>query len=162
MVEIERGTADRPGVASLEAADAPLVARLFARLSEESIYRRFFSPLTRSNLFVASLRRLDQRDSAAVAAVMDGEVIGVAQYARKSGAREADLAIVVADDWQRQGLGTRLVAALADHARSVGIESFAVDIQGDNFGALKLFNRVAPGARLGFSAGVGEGSISLT
>ena len=73
----------------------------------------------------------------------------------------ADMAIVVADAWQRQGVGTRLVAALAERAASEGIEGFAVDIQGDNYGALKLFKRVAPGVRMTFSAGVGEAVIPL-
>ena len=34
-------------------------------------------------------------------------------------------------------------------------DGFAVDVQGDNYGALRLFKRVAPGVRMAFSAGVG-------
>jgi GNAT superfamily N-acetyltransferase len=85
----------------------------------------------------------------------------VAQYSRLPGASRADLAIFVADDWQRQGLGTRLISALADRAVTKGIDTFAVAIQGVNSGAVPLFKRVAPGARLAFSAGVGEGAIKL-
>ena len=62
---------------------------------------------------------------------------------------------------QRQGLGTRLVAALAERAAERGIDGFTVDIQGDNFGALRLLQRVAPGVRLAFSSGVGEGVIPV-
>jgi len=71
------------------------------------------------------------------------------------------MAIVVADEWQRQGIGTRLVAALAERARAEGITAFAVDVQGDNFGALRLLKRIGPGTRLAFSAGVGAGRIHL-
>jgi len=67
----------------------------------------------------------------------------------------------VADGWQRQGIGTRLVAALAERARAEGIMAFALDVQGDNFGALKLLRRVAPDVRLVFASGVGEGRIRL-
>ncbi len=42
-----------------------------------------------------------------------------------------------------------------------GITAFALDVQGDNFGALKLLRRVAPGVRLVFASGVGEGRIPL-
>ena len=137
------------------------MVRLFHRLSPESVYRRFFSPTSKPDLLVASVLRVDHHDREAVAAVEGGEVIGVAQYARLAGADEADLAIAVADGWQRQGIGTRLVAALAERARAEGIAAFAVDVQGDNFGALKLLRRVAPDVRLVFASGVGEGRIPL-
>jgi RimJ/RimL family protein N-acetyltransferase len=161
MVLIEAGCDGRPGLATLETSDTEAVAGLFNRLSPESIYRRFFSPISRSDQFCASMLRVDKREREAVAAVEGDELIGVAQYSRAPGAPKADIAIVVADEWQRQGIGTRLVAALADRAASRGINTFAVDIQGDNFGALRLLKRVAPGVRLAFSSGVGEGLIPL-
>ena len=161
MVEIEAPRAGCPGLARLEPGDEAAVARLFGRLTPESIYRRFFSPISRVEQFTSSVLRVDQHDRAAVAAVAGGEVIGVAQYSRAPGACTADLAIMVADAWQRQGLGTRMVAALADRAAAEGIASFAVDVQGDNFGALRLLERVAPGLRLAFTAGVGEGSFPI-
>ncbi|HEV2141310.1 MAG TPA: GNAT family N-acetyltransferase [Candidatus Dormibacteraeota bacterium] len=162
MVEIEAGCEGRPGLASLDPSDGPLVSGMFRRLSPESVYRRFFSPISRSDAFQASVLRVDHRDHEAIAAVQGGEIVGLAQYARLPGAKQANLAIVVADAWQRQGLGTRLIAALADRAVEEGIDSFAVDIQGDNFGALKLLRRVSPRTRMVFSAGVGEGTIELT
>src|SRR5713101_2642688 len=81
---------------------------MFCRLSPESGYRRFFSPISRSDVFQASILRVDRYDRQAIAAVEGGEIVGVAQYARLPGAKEAILAIVVADAWQRQGLGVRL------------------------------------------------------
>lgn len=161
MVLIEAGCDGRPGLARLGPSDREAVTRLFYRLSPESIYRRFFSPVSRPDQFSASMLRVDRREREAVAAVEGGEVIGVAQYSRVPGAPEADMAIVVADAWQRQGIGTRLVAALADRAAANGVNTFSVDIQGDNFGALRLLKRVAPGVRLAFSGGVGEGVIPL-
>ena len=111
---------------------------------------------------MAAILRVDRRDRVAIAAVENGEIVGVAQYARTQGKSEADLAIVVADGWQKQGLGRRLVASLADRAASHGITAFAVDVQGDNYGVIKLLRRVAPGIHLAFSGGVGEGSFPLT
>ena len=162
MIQIESATANRPGLVALEPSDGDKVARLFGRLSAESLYRRFFSPIARPEQFAAALLRVDQRDRVAIAAVDGGEIVGVAQYARSKGRSEADLAIVVADAWQRQGIGTRLVAALADRAMSQGITAFAVDVQGDNLASIRLLRRVAPGIRLAFSEGVGEGSFRLS
>jgi len=161
MIEIESASCGRPGLVSLEPSDREQVARLFGRLSPESVYRRFFSPISRPDQFIASVLRTDHHDREAVAATDGGEVVGVAQYVRLAGSREADMAIVVADGWQRQGIGTRLVAALAERARAEGITAFAVDVQGDNFGALRLLKRIGPGTRLAFSAGVGAGRIHL-
>jgi GNAT superfamily N-acetyltransferase len=161
MVMIEAAGADRPGLATLEAADADALLGLFDRLSAESMYRRYFSPSVRRERLRESVARIDHHDREAVAAVEGGEIVGVAEYSRAPGSGVADMAIVVADAWQRQGVGTRLVAALAERAASEGVEGFAVDIQGDNFGALKLFKRVAPGVRMTFSAGVGEAVIPL-
>ena len=161
MVEIEAGCDGRPGLATLDPSDAPLVGRMFRRLSAESIYWRFFSPITKPDLLEASVKQLDHLDREAVGAVVGGELIGIAQYVRKHGDPSAQLAIVIVDEWQRQGLGTRMLAALGHRAAEHGIESFEVDIQGDNHGALKLFRRVAPGARLTYSSGVGEGVIPI-
>lgn len=153
MVMIEPTRADRPSLATVEAADGDALLGLFDRLSAESVYRRYFSPLARRERLRESVARIDHHDREAVAAVEAGEVVGVAEYSRLLGSGVAHMAIVVADAWQRQGLGTRLVAALAERAAEEGISGFAVDIQGDNFGALKLFKRVAPGVRMTFSAG---------
>jgi len=161
MVEIESACKGRPGLASLDPSDTGLAVRLFHRLSPQSVYRRFHSPVVRAEYFTSLLLRLDHHDREAVAAVEDGELVGVAQYSRRAGSVHADLAIVVADAWQRQGLGTRLVAALAERAKAEGITGFSVDVQGDNFGVLKLLKRVAPGIRLAFSGGVGEGVMPL-
>jgi RimJ/RimL family protein N-acetyltransferase len=161
MIEIESGAAGWPGLAALEESDREPVVRLFHRLSTDAIYRRFFSPMAGAEQFADALLRRDRRERQAVAAVADGEVVGVAQYSRAPGAAQAELAIVVADAWQRQGLGTRMVAALADRAAGAGVTTFSVDVQGDNFGALRLLQRVAPGVRLAFSGGVGEGSFPI-
>ena len=162
MVEIEAGTGMRPGLATLEPSDAALAADMFRRLSPKSIYSRFFSPITRPDLFQESIRQIDHSDREAVGAVVNGDLVGIAQYVRRKGGNRAQMAIVIEDGWQRQGLGTRLVATLAHRALAEGIECFEVDIQGDNYAALKLFRRIAPGSHLTYSSGVGEGLIPLS
>jgi RimJ/RimL family protein N-acetyltransferase len=161
LIEIEQGSAGCPGLARLEPEDAEAVSRLFGRVSAESLYRRFFSPISKRAEFTSSLLRTDGLEREAVAAIEDGEIVGVAQYSRRPGAAHAELAILVADGWQRQGLGTRMIAALAQTALGHGITAFAVDVQGDNYGAHRLLRRVAPKLRLAFSGGVGEGVFPI-
>jgi RimJ/RimL family protein N-acetyltransferase len=161
MVLVEEAKDGRPRLARLEECDGELLNRLLGRLSSASVYRRFFSPVVRPDQFIASLLTTERYERDSIAALEGGEVVGLAQYSRRVGSDEADMAIVVADAWQQQGLGTRLVAALADRAAADGILAFAVSIQGDNVAALRLFKRLAPGARVRFAAGVGEAVIPL-
>ena len=50
----------------------------------------------------------------------------------------AEMAIVVGDPWQDQGLGTAMTHALADAALAVGIRRFAATMLGDNEAARRL------------------------
>jgi GNAT superfamily N-acetyltransferase len=161
VIALELGQEGRPSLARLEASDGKLVDGLLDRLSPTSVYRRFFSPVVRTDQFKASLFTTDRYERDSIVALEGERVVALAQYSRPVGSAVADLAIVVADGWQQQGLGTRLVVALADKAASGGITAFAVSIQGDNFAALRLLKRVAPGTRLTFAGGVGEAVLPL-
>ena len=51
---------------------------------------------------------------------------------------EAEIAIVVRDDFQRKGLGKYLLRILADRARRVGITHFTAWIMAENIRLMKL------------------------
>ena len=165
MVAIEAIEAEAAGqtrLARLESSDGMELRRFFYRLSPETIYRRFHSPLARPEQ--AQPKRLldiDHHDREAVVAVLDGEIIGVARYARRSGTHVAEVAVVVADDWQRQGLATRMLGALSELARPAGIRQFSVSMQADNRAALRLLRRFHPDAELTHSQGIYEATIPV-
>jgi GNAT superfamily N-acetyltransferase len=108
----------------------------FEQLSEESRYRRFLAP--HGHLSVAELRyftEIDHHDHEALVALdpVTGRGVGVARYVRsRTDPSSAEMAVAVADDWQRRGVGTRLTEALADRARGEGITSFTALILADN------------------------------
>ena len=87
--------------------DAARLVRLWPRLSPDTVYRRFHSPL--HDLPPETVRRLvtvdhDRRE--AVAAVVGGEVVGVVRYDRSpDDPATAEFAILVEDAWQGTGLG---------------------------------------------------------
>jgi nucleotide-binding universal stress UspA family protein/GNAT superfamily N-acetyltransferase len=126
--------------------DEPLVAASFERLSEESRYRRFFT--TKHELSAAELAYLvdvDHKDHEAIIAIdpSSGEALGVARYVRlKDDAEVAEVAVTVADDWQRRGLGRALLDRLAYCARREGVRRFSALVQGDNPRALRLLTDV--------------------
>lgn len=70
--------------------------------------------------------------------------IGVARYVRLSDFDAAEVAIEVVDDWQRQGVGSALMVALAQRARAAGIRRFTMSILRGNRGALALAGKLGP------------------
>ncbi len=163
MVAIETTpAAGYPALARLERADGELLRRFFQRLSPDAIYRRFLSPLARpEQTGLERLLDIDHRDQEAIAAVVDGEIVGLANYARLPASDAAELALVVADGWQRKGLGVRLLAALADSALASGIRKFALTMQADNRPALSLLRRFEAEPKLALSHGVYETTVSI-
>jgi GNAT superfamily N-acetyltransferase len=122
--------------------DTALVAATFERLSEESRYRRFFTAkneLTSAEL--ACLVDVDHKDHEAIIAIdpSSGEALGIARYIRwKDDAEVAEVAVAVADDWHRRGLGRALLDRLTYRARREGVRRFSALVQDDNAKALGL------------------------
>jgi acetyl coenzyme A synthetase (ADP forming)-like protein len=106
--------------------DAGLVS-LYERVSDESVYLRFFSPVPRAA--AAHLERLttiDYRDHMAFVAELADELVAVARY-DSTGSGAAEVAFIVRDDQQGRGLGTLMLEHLAAVARANGITAFAAD-----------------------------------
>jgi GNAT superfamily N-acetyltransferase len=118
----------------------------FERLSDSSRYRRFLT--ARHGLSAAEVgyfTEVDHHNHEALFAVdpESGAGIGVARYVRSESDRcVAELAVAVVDDWQGQGVGGRLTAALADRARAEGITSFTALVLADNKPALNLLDEL--------------------
>ena len=130
--------------------DKHLVVRGFERLSEDSRYRRFFTPM--SELPPAQLEYLtevDHHDHEAVLAVDEhGEPVGVARYVRSTSEPDAaEAAVAVVDDWQGRGVGRALLNRLATRAREEGVSRFTALVQADNQAALELIGGLPPSER---------------
>ena len=110
--------------------DAPRLAAMHARLSLETIYRRFFAGLRMlSERTLEHFTRLDYVDRLALVGILGDRLIAVARYERLAGNRaEAEVAFVVDDEHQGRGIGTLLLEHLAAAARERGIERFVADI----------------------------------
>jgi GNAT superfamily N-acetyltransferase len=130
--------------------DEPLFVRLWPRLSPETVYRRFHSPLRGlSREAVHHLVDVDHDLREAVVAVVGGEVVGVARYDRSPGdPARAEFAVVVEDAWQGMGLGRQLLTELTDLAARRGVTTLTATVQADNERMLWLIRRLLPGSRL--------------
>jgi RimJ/RimL family protein N-acetyltransferase len=153
--------------------DKPMLADGMARLSARSARFRFLAPKTR--LTKAELRYLteiDFVDHYALVAVRADDpwtAVGVGRWVRdRERPDSAEMAIVVADELQRVGLGTAIVFALADAARARGIGRFTGTALTENVAARRLFLRLSPyseirveGATYELSAELGAASVAL-
>ncbi len=124
--------------------DRQLLATSFERLSEQSRYRRFMT--TKSTLSAAELTYLvdevDHSDHEAIVAIdpVTGLLLGIARYVRSEEHSEtAEVAVTVADDWQRRGLGRALLDRLTYRARGEGVRRFSALVLSENRPALGLF-----------------------
>src|SRR3954452_20394246 len=128
--------------------DKALLLQGFEQLGELSRYRRFMS--TKHQLNVAELAyftELDHNCHEAIGAIdpATGSGVGIVRWVREApGSPSAEVAIVLADEWQRRGVGKVLLDALTARARAAGVTEFtAVQLSG-NLGMLKLFERLGP------------------
>jgi len=166
MISIQAAGVGHVSLARLEGTDRAPLLRFFFRLSPETLYRRFHSPIARpEQTYPDRLLDLDHHDREAVVAVVqeneEFEIVGVARYARRPGAAAAEVAVVVADDWQRQGLGTRMCRVLAHLAATAGVRQFTLNMQADNPAVLRLVRRLYPDAKLSFSQGTCEAVVPI-
>ena len=118
--------------------DKGAIRAAFERLSPESRYRRFMSPMDElSDEMLASLTEIDYVDHFAWAALAIDEPgepgIGVARYVRlKDEPAVAEAAVTIIDEYQGRGLGTFLLDALGAVALENGIRTFSGYVLEDN------------------------------
>lgn len=131
----------------LTPSDGDLLLDLFRHLSPDSRYQRFHivadhvsEETLQSEL--PSYLNVDLHNHVALIALVEqqGEEIpiAVARFKRDGGSDRAEAAIVVQDEWQRQGIGMALLEQLMLVGRSLGVRFFYAWIQGSNRSALRL------------------------
>jgi len=148
LVRLRNG--ERVLIRPLQPNDRFRIAAEMGRLSEQSRYLRFHRPKT--ELTPEELQYLTRIDGvnhfALVAGDVRGKGLGVARYVRYSERPTvANMAIVVVDRMQGQGLGRALVQRLIEAAGERGITLLQCEVLPNNRAALHLLKSIAPSAR---------------
>jgi acetyltransferase len=126
--------------------DEPLEKELFNRLSKETIYFRFFGYLPSVDHSILSrFTHIDyDREMAIIAQITDkgqNKMIGVVRMIADPWNESAEYAIVIADDWQGQGLGTVLTNYIFEIARDRGIQKIEADVLDSNQSMIHMFKK---------------------
>jgi acyl-CoA hydrolase/RimJ/RimL family protein N-acetyltransferase len=147
-------------------SDEPLIKDLFYSLSDKSLYRRFVSarqdmPHDRLQEFVI----IDYTKEMVILAVtQDGEKelpIGLGQYSVNPGTHTAEVAFVVRDDHQNNGIGTELLTYLTLLAKRQGLRGFTAEVLAENRPMLHVFNKMGFDMEKELSSGIYELSMSF-
>ncbi len=144
----------------ISAADLALEQEFVDGLSASTGYQRLMSARRPS---LEELRRFTdinhERELALIATTpVQGRErqIGVARYVKESSPGDAEFAIVLSDDWQGRGLGTRLLVSLLVAAKSHGVRRLVGTTMSENREMLAL------GRKLGFRLAMDPGSATIT
>jgi len=105
------------------------VQSLESRVAHERLVRKCFVDYDREVALVAE--HVDRNAG-------EHELLGVGRLVRQRDEQEAELGVVVADRWQRTGLGTELVSRLLEIARNEGIKRIRAEILAENAAMLAL------------------------
>jgi len=121
------------------------------KLSVQSRYLRFHGSIKELNKKdLATFTNPDPLNAEALIIVHHGEnkeeEIGVARFIIDADRQSCEFAIVVADEWEKHGLGTKLMNALISHAQARGIKRIHGSVLSDNPGMLQFVKA------LGFAA----------
>ena len=149
--------------------DEPMMVGFHRHLSERSVYYRYFSPLELA--FRTSHERLTprcfvdyDRELALVAEHRDERgdrsIVGVARLMREHTGNGAEIAFLVADKFQRQGLGSYLLKQMLAIAKHERLGSVHAVVLHENIAMQKLFTKAGFELR-GPDSGVFSARLSL-
>jgi len=138
--ELELRDGERIGVRPIRLADGDGLAELHARLSPDSIYRRYFG--FKPALSPVEIQRFtgiaEEWRFALVGVRSTGQLAGVARYEGQAGRTDAEIALIVDDALHHLGLGSRLLRRLVDVAVISGMTSLTAVVLASNLPMLHL------------------------
>jgi len=137
-------------------ADLGAVKAFVGALSAESVYLRFFGTPRRETIVGWALN-CDLCDRYALVATVgpSDDIVGHAAYVRLD--RDcAEVAFIVADQWQGHGIATVLLGRLAAVARAHGISRFKAEVLSCNHHMLDVFRNSGFGVSVHSAQGVAD------
>ncbi len=147
----EKNVSTRTGkllrVRPIRETDESKFSDLFYSLSDTSVYRRWMTVTPRMpHAQLQKYLAVDDKDNVALIAEttgesMDSQMVGAAWYYADPATRLAEVALLVRDDWQGQGVGTLLFANLIEFGRRNGIKGFTAEVLAQNRAMLHVFHK---------------------
>ncbi len=129
-------------IRSIGPADRDAFQAFVQGMSDETRTNRFFSPVRElSPAILEALTEPDNKRHVGLIALEDGQIVGEARYVQLGQSGRGEFAIAVTDEWQRQGIGARLLGALQAAARSAGLLFLGGEVLRTNAPMLRFSRR---------------------
>ncbi|MBZ5593166.1 MAG: bifunctional acetate--CoA ligase family protein/GNAT family N-acetyltransferase [Acidobacteriia bacterium] len=122
--------------------DEPMMVAFHERLSERSVYFRYFHLLNLSQRtaherltrmcfidYDRAMALVAERENPATG---EREILGIGRLTRLHGMKEAEMAVLISDDFHGRGLGTELLRRLIEICRKEKMERMVADILAEN------------------------------
>ena len=114
--------------------------------SPETIANRFNVMVRHTHEFATRFCFIDYDREVAIVAEVEGEdgtpkLAGVGRLVAGPDRQRAEYAVLIADPWQRRGLGSLLTSYCLDFARSWGLRSVYAVTTPDNMNMLSVFKK---------------------
>ncbi len=118
---------------------------MFQDFSEESIHNRFFY-LIKDTPHAVRIRYCDidyTKEIALVAELKEERrrILGVVRLTIESDQKSGEIAFIVADPWQRLGLGSKMVDYMIEICKDIGLEAIYALMLPDNYRAIRLLKK---------------------
>ena len=131
--------------------DEPALVKFHESLSERTVYSRYLQMLNLSQrtaherltkiCFIDYSRQMALVAERTNPETGEREIIGVGRL-QGIGGEEAEYAIVISDDYQRQGIGTEFLRRLIEIGRLEGVKVIVADILSDNNAMQKIAEKL--------------------
>jgi acyl-CoA hydrolase/GNAT superfamily N-acetyltransferase len=128
--------------------DDSLLKDLFYRLSDDSVYKRYFSAIKimpHERLQETTNVDYDTRMTMLGLAVNEAgveEAVVLGQYVLEESTNRAELAVMVRDDWHGKGLGTLIVRTMVDIAKEQGVAGITAVVWPQNRTMLNILYKL--------------------
>ena len=149
---------------SIQIDDVDLIIEMHKRSSERTIFSRYHSPRIPTRQEITQICQLEGKNGRAVVAAIAGKkprVVGMAYYINVD-VETAEVALLVEDSFQGQGVGKRLLCWLTELALAQGIVFFEAFVLPTNKPALHLLQQMGRVVQNKLVYGARELQIELT
>ena len=133
-------------VRPIRPTDEEMMSDMFYDLSDQTIINRFFSMLkSMPHRRLQEFCCIDYEEDMSLV-VISGKsprqkMVGVGSYHLNPATNRAEIAFLVADDWQGRGIGTYLMQYLVKVAKSKNIKGFTAEVMRDNVAMIALMHK---------------------
>lgn len=143
----------------IKPSDEDQMRRLFYNFSDEAIYYRYFHAITTMpHSKMQEYVNVDWRHTLSIVGLIgepgEGVIIAEARYLSGASGQEAEIAIIVDENYNNLGIATHMVHLLMKLGKDRGIEIFTAEVLSSNHKIMKVFKRACPGLDIYQSEGV--------